>query len=991
MKKIQKRLLGILLACVMICLPVSQALAAVSYDSSAGVSGQVLFPGDSLINIGVPVFMDGAEVALETPGTWTNTEEGKVFTATTAEDFSSVSLTAAGYVLIVESGTSEKNEEGADNSENHYDYPPEEEPEVPQDKAFYQAGETVKIKAAQPNEGMVFAGWVTEDEGVSIADPASPETTMTMMEKKVTVTATYQEAVQEPAEGTGEGQMPAEGTGEEQIPAEGTGEGQIPAEGTDVSEIPAEGTGEEQIPAEGTGEGQIPAEGTDVIEIPEEGTGAAEVPTDNTVVIDPPAEEQGPTLYNVTVNDGIGGGSFAQDTWVTVTANDRTGEGYEFTGWFVDSLNASLENPSSAVTGFTMPAGDVTVSAQYQAVQQEAPTYDVVVENGLGSGEYAAGDTVVLQAQPQEGQVFESWHTDNENVAISDPTQAEASFIMPEEGVVVTAEYGDPEPTKYTVTLVSASIKDSIETAFKAAASITVVANTPDTGKQFSGWTVTDGSGNPVTVTTVSELEGSFTMPAANVTVTANYTDIDYPVTVVNGTITATGAAAGTFKYGQTFEIAAADRAAENKKFAGWTAADASGNPVEGIFNDAAAATATVTMVASGLTITANYADIPVTYPVTVANGLINGAAESMTVGKGETITLTANPNPAGQSFGGWSITDASGTAVDPASLGVDSRSATIAVTVNQALNFRAQYDGIQYTITVKDGSANYATAVSGTVVTVTANKAPKGMVFDYWTVNTGNVSLANAYSDTTTFTMPMADVSLTATYREAEYSLTVKHGSSDSDYYSLNETATISSNYPESGKEFAGWEAVSGNVTFKDASRWQTTLKMPASDVTVRATYKDGPSVYDNLILDIVEGGEYYTDDTIKFTASGAGMDNSNPNPGDYRYRPYGYQIGNVTGTWKDSPYTTSMAIKATGEYTLKVTFNKEVYDGTSWNQDGTSDTRAVTFRVITRAAGVATGDSTQLLLVASIAVVSCLLVIILLVIFIRRRRRRR
>ena len=275
MKKIQKRLLGILLACVMICLPVSQALAAVSYDSSAGVSEQVLFPGDSLINIGVPVFMDGAEVALETPGTWTNTEEGKVFTATTAEDFSSVSLTAAGYVLIVESGTSEKNEEGADNSGNHYDYPPEEEPEVPQDKAFYQAGETVKIKAAEPNEGMVFAGWITEAEGVSIADPSSPETTMTMPEKKVTVTATYQEAVQEPEEGTGEEQIPAEETGEGQVPAEGMGEEQIPAEGTGEGQVPAEGTGEGQVPAEGTGEIEIPAEGTDVIEIPAEGTGAA--------------------------------------------------------------------------------------------------------------------------------------------------------------------------------------------------------------------------------------------------------------------------------------------------------------------------------------------------------------------------------------------------------------------------------------------------------------------------------------------------------------------------------------------------------------------------------------------------------------------------------------------------------------------------------------------------------------------------------------------
>ena len=79
--------------------------------------------------------------------------------------------------------------------------------------------------------------------------------------------------------------------------------------------------------------------------------------------------------------------------------------------------------------------------------------------------------------------------------------------------------------------------------------------------------------------------------------------------------------------------------------------------------------------------------------------------------------------------------------------------------------------------------------------------------------------------------------------------------------------------------------------------------------------------------------------------------------NPGDYRYRPSGYQIGNVTGTLQ-SPYSVSMAINATGEYTLKVTYNKDVYDGNSWVSDGTADTKTVTFKVITKAAGVQTGD---------------------------------
>ena len=116
--------------------------------------------------------------------------------------------------------------------------------------------------------------------------------------------------------------------------------------------------------------------------------------------------------------------------------------------------------------------------------------------------------------------------------------------------------------------------------------------------------------------------------------------------------------------------------------------------------------------------------------------------------------------------------------------------------------------------------------------------------------------------------------------------------------------------------------------------------------------------------------------------------MSNSNPNPGDYRYRPSGYQIGNVTGTLQ-SPYSVSMAINATGEYTLKVTYNKDVYDGNSWVSDGTADAKTVTFKVITKAAGVQTGDETPIATVVALAVVSCAVFIILLVVFIRRRKK--
>ncbi len=1020
MKKIRKRFLGLLLTCVMVLLPVSQALAAVSYDAAAGVSGQTLFPGDSLINIGLPVMMDGAEVALETPGTWTNTDENRAFTANTSEDGASIELSAAGYVLEVEHGESKKNDESADNSTNHYEFQEGEENAQSSDIAFYQSGETVKIKADEPEEGKVFAGWTTDAEGVTFADAASAETTIVMPEKKVTVTANYQDAQTEP-------ETPQSEESEPQQPEES--EPQQPEE----SETPG------MQESEGGSQG---SEGGEII-INDPTGGETQEPGDEEIIIGDPAGDE--TSYSVTVNDGTGAGSYPAGTWVTVQANDRSAEGYAFTGWFVDTLNAELDDPSSSQTGFTMPEGDVTLSAQYQEItepdtepntepdttddittgaddneyadggaggtqpQVTTPTLTVtggtVVEytgtdNGSGGYNVTENTSVKIAANdPAAGKVFSGWTvTDSNGLAVESSAigftadqdnPLQATFTMPSYDLTITATYADT----YTITVTDGSVTGGASVDGTSGAvvategtTVTVQAAVPS-GKVFSGWTGTDANSTSISFTNVSE-DGStatFKMPASDVSITANYTDSTYSVSVTNGTLDG-GAASGSYPAGSTVTVTANDPAS-GYAFLNWTATTQTGDAI--IFADASATTTTFTMPSSAVTITANYQAVTPTHRITVSNGTINGSATDLTVDEGTQVTITANPNPQGQAFSGWSITDAFGNSVASTALGIDAYSSTITVTVNQSLNFLAQYEGVQYNLNVKKGSADYQSAVAGTVVTITADDAPDGKEFDYWEVQSGNVSLSNAYRESTTFVMPASDVTVKAHYTVTEYLVEVENGSSDQDFYEMNESVTVSSDYPASGKEFDRWEAVSGNVSFADSSRWQTSFTMPGSDVQVRATYKDGPSADSNAILEIVAGGEYYIGDTIRFTASGAGMDNTNPNPGDYRYLPTGYQIGNVTGSWNASPYTTSMSIKAAGEYTLRVTYTRQVYNGSEWASDGTTDTKSVTFRVIQKAAGVATSDDTPLMIVAAVAGVSALLFIILLVVFIRRRRR--
>ncbi len=80
--------------------------------------------------------------------------------------------------------------------------------------------------------------------------------------------------------------------------------------------------------------------------------------------------------------------------------------------------------------------------------------------------------------------------------------------------------------------------------------------------------------------------------------------------------------------------------------------------------------------------------------------------------------------------------------------------------------------------ITVTNGKATacgteIGKAAEGTRVTLTADSPSDNMVFDKWIVNEGGVTLADASSATTTFTMPAYQVSVTATYKQ-KYTLAI-------------------------------------------------------------------------------------------------------------------------------------------------------------------------------------------------------------------------
>ena len=179
---------------------------------------------------------------------------------------------------------------------------------------------------------------------------------------------------------------------------------------------------------------------------------------------------------------------------------------------------------------------------------------------------------------------------------------------------------------------------------------------------------------------------------------------------------------------------------------------------------------ATVSKVAmtENRTVYAIWENIPVvTYTVSFAANGGTGTMADVNGISGE-YTLPANgfTAPAGKQFKAWSVGGVEKVVGDK-----------ITVTANTTVT--AVWEAVEYNVTVTGGTASVGAgtpitkATMGTTVTLTAGAAPSGKVFDKWEVVSGGITLADANSATTTFTMPAEAVSVKATYKNAPHTHT--------------------------------------------------------------------------------------------------------------------------------------------------------------------------------------------------------------------------
>jgi hypothetical protein len=330
-------------------------------------------------------------------------------------------------------------------------------------------------------------------------------------------------------------------------------------------------------------------------------------------------EEPGPPVqYTLTISSTTGGSVTTPGegvyTYYAATVVDLLAEaeaGYQFAKWIASA--GTFGDANAAETTFTMPAQDVTITAQFGVVYELAmaadpPAYGEAIDVAA-KGAYPAGAEVSIEAVANSGYGFVDWTAPAGD--FDDATAVETTFTMPEQDVTVTANFG----VAYALAMAADPViaGDAIDVGDKGAyaegATVRIKAE-PAAGYGFVNWTADP----TVTFNDATAEETTFIMLDQAVTITAHFSEA-YALTMVadpvGGGNVIDVTARGAYAEGATVRIRAV--ANPGYGFGNWTA-----NPTV-TFDNATAAETTFTMLDQAVTVTAHFEDVsPPPYVPTV-------------------------------------------------------------------------------------------------------------------------------------------------------------------------------------------------------------------------------------------------------------------------------------------------------------------------------------------------------------------------------------
>ena len=356
-------------------------------------------------------------------------------------------------------------------------------------------GETVKIKA-DSREGYVFDRWEVNYGDVVVDDKNAEETTFTMPDSMVVLTARYK-ALQSITLENGK----AYAGGEEITTAK---------KGTEVT-----------IKAESR-EGYV----FDRWEVNYGNVTLEDAKKAETTFTMPAESISLKAVYNTihsihTTFCTADPASAIVGTEITVTAETR--EGYEFDGWAV-SDGVELYDEDGLTAKFTMPDDDVTIEAKYKQYHSIEVSKGVATDaegNPISSALEGTEIWIEIDREQRNPDEFEfnRWLSAPEDLEIANRKAERTCFTMPDEAVKVEAKF--LHLREITVHDGTTYVEGEEGGIAKAGQTVTVKADEIP-GLKFDHWTVDSEN---VTLTTVDEATGEATFEMVNepVELTAHY------------------------------------------------------------------------------------------------------------------------------------------------------------------------------------------------------------------------------------------------------------------------------------------------------------------------------------------------------------------------------------------------------------------------------------------------------------------------------------
>ena len=444
-----------------------------------------------------------------------------------------------------------------------------------------------------------------------------------------------------------------------------------------------------------------------------------------------------PDTYHLTVNHGSGSGDYEPTTVVRIQA-DAPEEGMVFSYWSGDYLGL-LESPTSAITNYTMPIQDVTLTANYTSAVPH--TLTVATYTSTETINLSMGQIKAIEADPApQGKVFHHWDVNPSQYEdhLYEPA-ATTHFTMPNEAVTLTAVYIN-KGQKHLI------VRNGTGSGWYDYDTYVPISSNKPANATFTSWS---GATQYLTGPTSQEYNSVRIPDVTEFTIQANWyvppvTGIT--LTVNNGYISSTGETTGVFTEGDRVSITA-NAIPSGQAFAGWS--KSGGGSISG----SSSVNATITIGTSNTTVTATYRNLEY-YELTV---ITNSGTSVSTKERYEGFSINANPAPSGYTFDRWTG-DVSGINTTAPSTSGTMGAGNRTITANYRL-----IDGHTLTVHQLSGDVTYTQAEYSTI-SITAESAPSGMTFTGWS-KSGAGGISSSSASTITYTFGNGDGVLTPNY----------------------------------------------------------------------------------------------------------------------------------------------------------------------------------------------------------------------------------